>query len=63
MDAVSGVSAVGASPRLRPGSVIVFPGGTPHFHWAKSGSNVTQVSAVGPLGPEYIGPTDDAWSQ
>ena len=32
-----------------PGSVIVLPGDTWHFHWAKSGEYVTQVTAVGPL--------------
>jgi quercetin dioxygenase-like cupin family protein len=42
-----------------PGTVIVLPGGTPHFHWARSGEYVTQVSAVGPLGLEYVDPTDD----
>jgi hypothetical protein len=36
-----------------PGSVIVPPGETWHFHWAKSGEYVTQVTAVGPLGLEY----------
>ncbi len=42
-----------------PGSVIVLPGNTPHFHWAKSGEYVTQVSAIGPLGLEYLDPGDD----
>src|SRR5271166_1411898 len=42
-----------------PGSVIVLPGNTPHFHWAKSGEYVTQVSAIGPLGLEYVNPNDD----
>jgi len=42
-----------------PGSVIVLPGGTSHFHWAKSGEYVTQVTAIGPLGLEYIDPQDD----
>lgn len=36
------------------GSVILLPGNTPHFHWAKSGEYVTQVTAIGPLGLEYI---------
>ena len=27
-----------------PGSVIFLPGGTPHFHWARSGEYVTQVT-------------------
>ena len=42
-----------------PGSVIVLPGGTPHFHWARSGDYVTQVTAIGPLGLEYMDPGDD----
>jgi quercetin dioxygenase-like cupin family protein len=42
-----------------PGSVIVLPGETWHFHWAKSGEYVTQVTAIGPLGLEYHDPRDD----
>lgn len=42
-----------------PGSVIVLPGDTAHFHWAKSGEYVTQVTAIGPLGLEYIDHNDD----
>jgi hypothetical protein len=42
-----------------PGSVIVLPGDTPHFHWSKSGEYVTQVTAIGPLGIEYLDPVDD----
>ena len=42
-----------------PGSVIVLPGNTPHFHWAMSGEYVTQVTGMGPLGIRYINPTDD----
>jgi quercetin dioxygenase-like cupin family protein len=42
-----------------PGAVIVLPGGTPHFHWAKSGEYVTQVTAIGPLGLEYLDGKDD----
>ena len=42
-----------------PGSVIVLPGNTSHFHWAKSGEYVTQVSAMGPLGLEYVRSEDD----
>jgi quercetin dioxygenase-like cupin family protein len=42
-----------------PGSVIILPGNTPHFHWAKSGEYVTQVSAIGPLGVHYVNPKDD----
>ena len=42
-----------------PGAVIVLPGGTSHFHWARSGEYVTQVTGTGPLGLEYISPNDD----
>jgi hypothetical protein len=42
-----------------PGSVIVLPGRTAHFHWAQSGEYVTQVSANGPLGLEYFNSDDD----
>jgi quercetin dioxygenase-like cupin family protein len=37
-----------------PGSVVVLPGNTSHFHLAKSGEYVTQVTAMGPLGIEYV---------
>jgi quercetin dioxygenase-like cupin family protein len=64
---ISGIFYIGLgdqfdSERLRaypPGSVIVLPGGTSHFHWARSGEYVTQVTAIGPLGLEYIHPEDD----
>jgi len=64
---ISGVFYIGlgetfAPEKLKayaPGSVIVLPGNTPHFHWAKSGEYITQVSANGPLGLEYINPKDD----
>jgi hypothetical protein len=42
-----------------PGTDIVLPGGTPHFHWAKPGEYVTQVTTIGPLGLEYLDPKDD----
>jgi len=42
-----------------PGSVIVLPGDTPHFHWAKSGEYVSQVTGIGPLGLEYLDPHHD----
>jgi quercetin dioxygenase-like cupin family protein len=42
-----------------PGSVIVLPGDTAHFHWAKSGGYVTQVNAIGPLGLDYLDSADD----
>lgn len=42
-----------------PGSVLVLPGETVHFHWAKSGEYITQVTGIGPLGLEYLNPKDD----
>ena len=42
-----------------PGAVIVLPGNTWHFHWAKSGEYVTQISAIGPLGMNYFDSKDD----
>ena len=64
---MSGVFYIGVGERfddaeLRaypPGAVVVLPGGTPHFHWAKSGAYVTQVTAFGPISLEYLDPNDD----
>jgi quercetin dioxygenase-like cupin family protein len=42
-----------------PGSVIVLPARTAHYHWARSGRYVTQVSGYGPLGIEYVDVTSD----
>jgi quercetin dioxygenase-like cupin family protein len=42
-----------------PGAVIVLPGNTSHFHWAKSGEYIAQVTAIGPLGFEYLNSKDD----
>lgn len=42
-----------------PGAVIVLPGDTAHFHCAKTGEYVTQVTAIGPLGLEYVNAHDD----
>ncbi len=42
-----------------PGTVVVLPGNTPHFHWAKSGEYITQVTGTGPLGLDYLNPKDD----
>jgi quercetin dioxygenase-like cupin family protein len=64
---ISGVFYIGLGDRFNPdelqayppGTVIVLPGNTPHFHWAKSGEYVTQVTAIGPLGLEYVSPGDD----
>jgi quercetin dioxygenase-like cupin family protein len=64
---ISGVFYIGLGKRFDgdkvtaypPGTVIVLPGNTPHFHWAKSGEYVTQVTAIGPLGLEYLDPAED----
>jgi quercetin dioxygenase-like cupin family protein len=49
----------GALRAYAPGSVIVLPGSTHHFHWAKSGEYVTQVNGYGPLSIDYLNPQDD----
>jgi quercetin dioxygenase-like cupin family protein len=41
------------------GSVVVLPGNTSHFHLVKNGEYVTQVTAIGPLGLEYLDAADD----
>jgi quercetin dioxygenase-like cupin family protein len=64
---ISGVFYIGLGDRFDeeklaaypPGSVVVLPGDTPHFHWAKSGEYVTQVTAIGPISLEYLNPHDD----
>jgi quercetin dioxygenase-like cupin family protein len=64
---ISGVFYIGLGDRFDearltaypPGSVVVLPGHTSHFHWAKSGEYVTQVSAMGPLGISYVDSADD----
>jgi quercetin dioxygenase-like cupin family protein len=68
---ISGVFYIGIGDRFDedaleaypPGSVIVLPGETHHFHWAKSGEYVTQVNAIGPLGLDYLDPQDDPRGQ
>ena len=42
-----------------PHGVKLMPHNTFHFHWAKSGEYVTQVTGVGPLGIEYMNARDD----
>ena len=64
---MSGVFYIGVGDRFDsdkleaypPGAVVVLPGGTPHFHWAKSGEYVTQVTATGPITLDYVDPEDD----
>jgi len=46
-----------------PGSVVILPANTPHFHWAMSGEYVTQVSGTGPLGIDYLDAHDDPRSK
>jgi hypothetical protein len=35
---------------------IILPGNTFHFHWVKFGGYVTRVTAIGPMGLEYLDP-------
>jgi len=64
---ISGVFYIGLGDQFEadklqafpPGAVIVLPGGTSHFHWAKSGEYISQVTGTGPLGLEYLDPKDD----
>lgn len=64
---ISGIFYIGLGDRFDaaklnaypPGAVIVLPGNTPHFHWAKSGEYITQITAIGPLGMEYLSAEDD----
>jgi quercetin dioxygenase-like cupin family protein len=64
---ISGVFYIGLGDRFDeaelvaypPGSIVVLPGDTFHFHRAKSGEYVTQVTAIGPLGLEYVDIHDD----
>ena len=64
---ISGVFYIGLGEQFDPaklnaypaGSIIVLPGNTPHFHWARSGEYVTQVAAIGPLGLDYLNSADD----
>ena len=64
---ISGVFYIGRGDRFDeenleaypPGSIVVLPGDTPHFHWAKSGEYVTQVTALGPISLTYLDPEDD----
>jgi hypothetical protein len=44
---------VPAGGRRRPA------GGTAHFHQAKSGEYITQVTATGPISLDYVDPSDD----
>ena len=64
---ISGIFYIGLGDRFDaaklqaypPGAVVVLPGNTAHFHWARSGEYVTQVSGLGPLGIDYVRADDD----
>ena len=64
---MSGIFYIGVGPQFDaevlvaypPGSVVLLPGNTWHFHWARSGEYITQVMANGPLGMEYLDLHDD----
>jgi quercetin dioxygenase-like cupin family protein len=64
---ISGVFYIGLGEQFNPekleayppGSVIVLPGNTSHLHWAKSSEYITQVTAISPLGLEYVSANDD----
>jgi quercetin dioxygenase-like cupin family protein len=64
---MSGVFYIGVGERFDgdkvraypPGALVVLPGDTWHFHWAKSGEYVTQVTAIGPFDLEYFDPAED----
>lgn len=64
---ISGVFYVGRGDKFdpdllhayAPGSVIVLPRKTHHFHWAKSGEYVAQVSGYGPLSIDFVDHQDD----
>src|SRR5258707_5152963 len=68
---MSGVFYIGLGARFDadglkaypPGNVLVLPGDTLHFHLAKPGEYITQVTGIGPLGLEYLNPTDDPRNQ
>ena len=68
---ISGVFYIGVGEAFEPdkleayppGAVIVLPSNTSRFHWAKSGEYVSQVTAIGPLGLEYVNSKDDPRSE
>lgn len=60
---VSGVFYIGVGEQFDESKLQAYAPGptgwTPHFHWAKSGEYVTQVTAIGPISLEYVDPGDD----
>lgn len=41
------------------GSVYVLPAGVTHFHWAREGESIVQVTGQGPTATNYVNPADD----
>ena len=61
---MSGVFYIGLGDQFDGDKVNVFPpgcaaGNTSYFHWVKSGEYITQVTAIRPIGLEYLGLVDD----
>ena len=64
---ISGVFCIGLgehfdSEKLKsfpPGTSSFSPAGRRTFTGARSGKSVTQVTAIGPLGLDYVNPSDD----
>jgi hypothetical protein len=56
---ISGVFYIGVGEQFDEAKLQAYP----HFHWAKSGEYVTQVTAIGPISLEYLDPHDDPRNQ
>jgi quercetin dioxygenase-like cupin family protein len=64
---ITGTFYIGLGDKFEPaklkafpaGSLYVVPANVSHFHWAKSGESVVQVSAVGPTATNYVDHKDD----
>jgi quercetin dioxygenase-like cupin family protein len=41
------------------GAVYFLPANTPHFHWAREGATIVQITGVGPSATVYVNPADD----
>jgi quercetin dioxygenase-like cupin family protein len=56
-----GIGAAFDSTRLDgfpAGSVYVLRAGTPHFHWARDGETIFQITATGPTATTPVQPDD-----
>jgi quercetin dioxygenase-like cupin family protein len=64
---ISGTWFIGIGEKFDPGkleefpkgSVVFLPANTPHFHWAKAGQYVVQISGIGPTDVHYVDPDND----